>query len=474
MGADRAYAWQQYNKGDVVTDQTDKGKPARITVQSALTSRAQLASRAGQHFAGERDLYETMGYPRHVTVDDFVSAYNRQDIAARIVDAYPDATWREAPEAVGDDAFQKAFADMDNRLQVWRMMHRADRLGNLGHYGVIVMGLDGGQPMYEPVRGRGFKLIYAQPHSERTAQITRWNSDPASPRYGKPELYRVTTGVNWTGAGAGQKDVIVHHSRVIHFAERALEDESIGTPRLERIWNRLMDLDKLLGSGAEIYWQNAAMIMQLKADLDVQWDPEEQAALTSQIEEMQHGLRRWLRTRGIDAQNIAPGLQGADPSTVIDRELDMIAGATGVPKRILIGSESGELASSQDENNWTGRVTERREQYAGPSIAEAFIGWCVQHGCLPAGYQGIQWPENDTLGEDARAEIANKNAQAIATYANAPGAELLVTPQEFRETLGYKTPLPGFAEDEVLPEGEAVLQFNAMRKRRRPLRATMG
>jgi hypothetical protein len=239
----------------------------------------------------------------------------------------------------------------------------------------------------------------------------------------------------------------VHYSRVIHFAERALEDESIGTPRLARIWNRLMDLDKLLGSSAEIYWQNAAMIMQLNAQLDVEWSPEEAKALADQVEEMQNGLRRWLRTRGVDAQNIAPGLQGSDPSNSIEKILDIIAGATGIPKRILIGSEMGQLASAQDENNFTARVSERREQYAGPSIAEAFISRLVQLGCLPGGYTGIKWPENDTLGEDARADIALKNAQAIATYTNAPGSELVVSPEEFRETLGYKTPLPEFVED---------------------------
>jgi hypothetical protein len=444
---------------------TEQTKSGTVRVNSELVSRNKLSNMAGVTHGGDRNLYETFGYPRHLTPQDYVEAYLRQDIAARVVDAYPDATWREAPEVKGSEEFVTEFTDLDKKLNLWRAMHRGDRLGNLGHYGVLLLGLDGGQPMAEPVRGRGFNLLYVQPHSERTAQITKWNDNPQSPRFGKPELYRLTTGVNWTGTGAGQKSITVHHSRVIHFAERALEDESIGTPRLERVWNRLQDLDKLLGSGAEIYWQNAAMIMHLKAELDVQWDPEEAKVLKEQVEEMQHGLRRWLRTRGVDAQNIAPGLQGADPSTVIDKELDMVSGATGLPKRILIGSERGELSSQQDENNFTGRVEERREQYAGPSIAEATISRLSELGVLPAGYEGIEWPENDTLGEEGRAEIALKSAQAIATYANAPGAELLVSPAEFRKGMGYDDPLPGFQEDEPIEGDEAVVQFNAMKAR---------
>ena len=437
---------------------------APIKANSDLTARRVLAGRAGSHFGGDRDLYQTMGYPRTLTPEDYTSVYLRQDIAARIVDTFPDATWREPPEVLG--SVSGSFKALDKRLQIWRGLHRADRLAGLGKYGVIVLGLDGGEPMHTPATKTGYNLLYMQPHGERTADAVTWEDNPSSPRYGKPIMYRVTTGVNWTGTGAGQKIMTVHHSRVIHFAERALEDESIGTPRLERIWNRLMDLDKLLGAGGEIYWQNAAQVMHMRADLDVDWDPDEAAALTAQVEEMQNGLRRSLRTRGVDISNIAPGLQGADPSSVIDRQLDMIGGATGIPKRILIGSERGELSSQQDENNFTGRIEERREQYAGPSIAEAFINRGLRLGFLSGSFEGLQWPENDTLGEAARADIATKNAQAISTYAMAPGAELLVSPQEFRETLGYKDALPALIEDDTLSEDEAVIQFNAMKGRK--------
>lgn len=430
---------------------------------SSLVSRRALANAAGQHFSGDRDLYQTMGYPRHLEPEDYVSAYLRQDIAARIVDAYPDATWREAPEVLENEPLAEGFEALDAKLSLWRMMHRADRLAGLGHYGVILLGLDGGEPMDQPAMGTGYSLLYAQPHSERTAQVTIWEDDPTSPRYGRPKMYRITTGVNWTGAGAGQRTVTVHHSRVIHIAERALEDESIGTPRLQRIWNRLMDLDKLLGGSAEMYWQNVAMLMQLKAELDVQWDPEEADALAAQIDEMQNGLRRWLRTRGIEANNIAPGLQGADPGSHIDRQMDIIAGATAIPKRILLGSESGELASSQDENNWSGRVQERREQFAGPNIAQQFIKRMQLLGALPQGGFDLAWPETDTLGEQARAEIALKKAQALATYANAPGSELILSPEEFRMALGEEAELPSVEEDEDLgAEGDA--EFNRMMK----------
>lgn len=402
--------------------------------ESSLTRRSQLAKLAGQHFQGTRDLYETFGYPRHLTAEDYASIYLRQDLAARIVDAFPDATWREVPEIQADDAFKKAWAEIGKRLSIWRQFHRLDRLCGLGHYGVMLLGLDGAERMDKPASSGNYNLLYVQPHSERTAEITTWEDDPASPRYGLPKAYRITTGVNWTGTGAGQQTLTVHHSRVIHVAERALEDQSIGQPRLERVYNRLMDLDKLLGGSAEVFWQNAAMLRAFIAEKDVEWREGEADQMAEQIEEMQHGLRRDMRLRGVEPHEL--GGEVADPSPHISAQLDSIAGAEGIPKRILIGSERGELSSEQDENNWAGRIQERREQHAGPAVIEQFIDKGQRLGFLPGNYRALDWPQEDTLGEKGRAEIATARANAIKAYQQAPGGDDLVTRGEFREWLG--------------------------------------
>lgn len=422
------------------------------------TKRKQLAGLAGQHFGTERDLYTILGYPRVLSPQEYVDVYERQDIAGRIVDAYPDATWRHAPEIRGDESFINAFLQIEKNHKLWRTLHRLDRLMNLGHYGVLLLGLDGAQPMEQPVSGSDYNLLYLQPHSERTAQIIQWEDDPRSVRFGMPKFYNITTGVNWTGTGAGQKTIKVHHSRVLHVAERALEDSCIGTPRLKRVYNRLMDLDKLLGGSAEIFWQNAAMIYAFMADKDVEFEESDKEEMADQLEEMQHGLRRFLRLRGMSVESLAA--QVADPSNHIDSELDAIAGACGIPKRILIGSERGELSSEQDENNWAARVSERREQFAGPSIIEAFIARGVELGFLPSGFTALEWTEADTLGEQARAEIADRRATALQKYGSTPGAELIITPEEFRAWLGEEGELPEVIEEPIDEKDEqTVTQF---------------
>src|SRR5690606_27397069 len=111
---------------------------------------------------------------------------------------------------------------------------------------------------------------------------------------------------------------------------------------------------------------------------------------------------------------------------------------TGIPKRILIGSERGELSSEQDENNWAARVTERRGNHATPRIIRPTIDRLIRYGVLPqpAGGYDVEWPESDSLGEEKRALIAKTKAEAVSLYVSMPGTEQVVPPQEFRRWLG--------------------------------------
>jgi len=426
---------------------------------ASITSipRKLLSMLTGQHFEGERDLYKVFGYPRALGVEDFRENYLRGDIAARIVDAYPDATWREPPDVLSrDETFRSKWAELVEDHNLYKTLHRLDKLCGLGHYSVLLVGVSGGEALDEPLKGGGNpNLLFLAPYGEYTAQIVAFDSRAESPRFGMPERYRLTIGADWPGITTGKVNLTTHHSRVVHIAENSLEDTFIGVPRMERIWNRLMDLDKLLGGSAEVYWQNAAQLLAFIADADVEWDPEEKADMATQLEELQHGMRRHLRLRGVTPENIAAGLQGVDPGPYVDKQLDILAGATGIPKRILIGSERGELASSQDETAWANRIGERREQFATPMILKPLIDKLQRVGILPAVDFEIRWPDSDTLGEEKRATIGLTKAQALKAYMESLGGEEIVPVAEFRTQMLGLEPEPegGFPElEEEEPE----------------------
>lgn len=440
------------------------------------TLRSFMARLAGTQFDGARDLYLTFGYPRVVPPEQYREIYTRGDISARIIDAFPEATWREPPavrkrDAPEGDAWEKSVEALADRLQLWSTLQRLDTLTGLGHYGVMFLGLDGAEDPSLPT-GRNYgRLLYLTPHGETSAQVTTWDNDPKSPRYGQPLTYRLTSGPAWAGAGGASRSLAAHWSRCIHVAERALEDNSIGQPRLERIINRCLDLEKLLGGSAEVWWQNAAMLRAWVADADTQFDPDTKAEMEAQLEELQHQLRRDVRLRGVTPHNLASDAQSNNAAAIIDKELDFVSGATGIPKRILIGSERGELSSEQDENNWAARVVERRNNHATPRMVRPFIDRCIALGLLEnPGEYDVVWPESDTLGEAARADIASKKATAVAVYVGTPGTDSVVAPQEFRRWLGEDEesefdlapepdddPLEGVPLDE---DPEAIEAFN--------------
>ena len=131
----------------------------------------------------------------------------------------------------------------------------------------------------------------------------------------------------------------------------------------------------------------------------------------------------------------------------------MISGATGIPLRILVGSESGELASSQDENNWNSRVDERRTTFAGPCILRPLVQKLIDIGELvPNGKWYVDWPKATAISEADRASIAVNKTTALRNYVSTPGAEMVVAQQEVREWLD----LPAESEYELEEPEEPI------------------
>jgi hypothetical protein len=206
----------------------------------------------------------------------------------------------------------------------------------------------------------------------------------------------------------------VHWSRIIHIAEGGLDDEVFGVPVLENIWNYLDDLDKVAGGGAEAFWLRANQGTHLDVDKDMDLSPEARQSLSDQASEYQHQMRRMLQTRGVSVQTL--GSDVANFSNPVDAILTLIAGSKGIPKRILTGSEMGELASSQDRDNWKDQINGRQTGYAAPYIVEQLADRLIAYNYLPKPKQySVRWPHIETLTEDERAQGATRWAAVNRT-----------------------------------------------------------
>lgn len=453
----------------------------QLTALSSLMQRSALASRMGKQFNGKRDLYEALGYNRDPGFDDFYLRYDRQDIAGRIVDMPAAATWRNAPEVKEDDdksnetTFEEMWGDLADRLRVTHYMERADRLAGIGRYSVLLIGVRGSGQLNTPLeKGMVRKpedIIYLSVFSEKSAPIEKWVTDPGDPRFGKPELYKIDFAGEFKRSGFNVGEQLVHHSRVIHVAEGLLEDEVYGRSRLRRVHNLFDDLAKTVGGSAEMFWRGAerGLHANLKEDARID-DPEK---LSEEIDEYVHGLRRFIRTQGMDI-NVLQG-EIADPRGNFEVLISLVAGSTGIPKRVLLGAERGELASSQDETNWNSYVHERQVHFAEPQMLRPFIDKLIELGALPEPKEPyyVEWPNLFELDEKEKADVALKKAQAIQAYAPFGETERVVPIGEFREKFmgldaeipeEYMIEEPDDDDDDIDPEGDELLE--QMRRRR--------
>jgi hypothetical protein len=414
--------------------------------------------------AYRRDLFAQLGYAPHAFLKfvHYLARYERGGIAERIVDAYPDATWSagarvvEDPDPSTETTFESAVRELFNRLGVWSRFLRADRLCGLGRYAVLLIGAKGDFASELPENLGPDGISYLTPLPEVRAEVETYydrREDRHNPLYGQPRLYKCRLGApsrdgSMVNGAAGTESVSVHHTRILHIADGLLDNEIFGRPRLRAVWNYLDDLDKVIGGGAEAAWKRMDPGMQVNVDPEMPFPPAEQAALKDEITEYLNGLRRVIRTRGTDVNLLSTTVAGFGPNA--DSIIKVISATTGIPYRILTGSEMGQLASAQDRLNWADRITERRRTFATRLIRD-FVTRLVTHGALPAPAEKdatqkgkgavpiadggddftILWPEVGDIDNVTKADIIGKIAAANQALFIA-GQPPIMTPDEMR------------------------------------------
>lgn len=410
----------------------------------SLLGRAQFAQLAGLSFqtptgAYRRDSNDALGYKPDLTLDDYWQRYKRGGIAKRIVEAYPKATWsgemwlQEIEDADRETEFERAARELLQRLHASARIRRADILAGIGEYAVLLIGAPG--PLSSPLRrvSSPDQIAYLQPISQRRAKIKELVTSPIDPRYGQVATYEITF-------ARERPPELVHWSRVVHIADGVLEDEIFGTPRLEAVWNHLDDLVKVVGGGAEAAWNRMDPGMQLDVDPEIEFDEEEEDDLDEQLDQYRHGLDRTLRTRGTKINMLAANVFafGSNATSI----LEQISGTSAIPLRILLGTERGQLASTQDRDNWSDRVTERRG-VEGVAVIQQLADRLIACGALPEpvepNYRPV-WSEIEELNSQAKAAVAMSLSQANAASFNVEQKPIL-TVDEIRSQVFNLEPL---------------------------------
>lgn len=421
----------------------------------------------------DRDIDAECHYPASVsalTAELYRDMYDRFGIATRVVDLFPMETWGVNPQVYEVEAedtetdFERAWKDVSRSLggssyfideetsPIWEYLQRVDRLSGIGRFGVLLLGLGIPGSLEDPVPGfeddrddagmayafnqrGGTELLYLRAFDESLVDVDVYESRLTSKRYGQPIYYRLTLSdpmIQHEGIGHDSgREVRVHWSRVIHVADNLMSSEIYGVPRMQPVYNHLLDLRKLYGGSAEMFWQGAFPGLSFETHPSLGNTVRvDHSGMKDQVESYMNGLQRYLAMTGVSAKQLAPAV--ADPTAHIERTLDAICVQLGVPKRLFMGSERGELASSQDRNTWEDRLNDRRAQYCNPRIIRPFIDRLIGVGVLPAPREGyhVKWPDSYAPTPSERAAVATQRMQAVSAYIQS-GADVLIPPMEF-------------------------------------------
>jgi hypothetical protein len=492
----------------------------------------------------KRDIDAETGHPFYIQPEDYWAKFDRGDIAARVVALYPEECFKDRPLIYEDEDpnvdtdFEKEWDALEDELHLLSFLTRADILSGIGRYGIILLGLDDGLDLSEPVAGynpnptnpttrvqNAFppkraaaappqqapafgtpamapklppeptqpedttpapatkrRLLYLRTLDESMVKIKELEKDPRNPRFGQPVRYTLTfwdnqaennaqggvniiappppsSGINALPAADNtslRTTLNVHWTRVIHLADNRLRDEIFGTPRLRKVFDRILDLHKVASGSAEMFWKQAKGGLSLEtmpADEPIQVDKE---ATKQELEEFYEGLKPYLVLEGMTAKQLAPTV--ADPGPHGMFQLHLIASALACPLRIFMGSEEGKLASGQDIVAWNERLQKRREEYLTPFVIRPFVDRLIALGVLPfpkgdkdvVQIEGrpprpaycVYWDDLNTPSSVEQAAVGLQRTQAMAAYING-GVDQLIDPPHYLELV------LGFDKDEV-------------------------
>lgn len=449
----------------------------RANAQSMVAERLSYGLQ-GTQFGGARDYYEILGYPREPDKEDFAARFDRDPVAGRVVEFPAEETWRETPtikdgkdkDAKENTDFTNAWSDFAETMRIYSYCQSVDTLAGIGRFGLLHIGVAGSGDLATEVKRVADvnDIMYLQPYGEEDVSIYEWQTDPSNRRYGLPHKYKISV-AHMEGAASnqfGSKEITVHWSRCIHVAEGLLRNGVYGRPRLQRVINLLDDILKVVGGSAEATWllMRKGFVLDIDPEMD-DMSPEAITDLEEQLDDYNHGISRFVKTRGMKVNDL--GSEVVDPSGLFDTIITLVSVATHIPKRILLGSERGELASSQDAANWAGYIGSRQLNYAEPIILRPMIDRMVRWGAIPppsAGRYTCVWDALFKLNDTEKVNNMKTAAQALQAAGAALGGPV-ATPEEFR---GEYTPFPGklppeleearaMAQQPIVPPGDDVL-----------------
>lgn len=341
----------------------------QFAVNQAIVEAQQIITRArAAGFATPLDqkrsaAWREYGYPEAITPTMLYNLWARGGYANGAVDKIVSTCWATNPQVVegrDDSASTTNMTTWDKKAaevlnpRFWHAFAEADRRRLVCRWSAIILRIADNLALDKPA-GSG-ALVEAVP-----VWCTALEVKDRDAKTGAVKMWQYTS---QQVVGSGTIVQSVHPSRVF-----ILGDATAGAVGfLDPVYNNFINLEKISGGAGESFLKNAARQMHLNFEREV--SIENIAKMYGvKVDELKNKFDQAARDLNI-ANDLLLITQGASvnpmvaavesPKDAIETNLWEISSGTGIPQKILVGNQTGERASTEDQKQHNARCQSRR------------------------------------------------------------------------------------------------------------------
>ena len=392
------------------------------------------------------------GFKEDLDFHDLYKLYRRGGIANGAVNKLVSNCWKTNPQVIEGEVSDKskelsAWEKDNNQVlthRFWRSFAKADTRRLVGRWAGILLHIKDSKRWNEPVvKGRALQKITPVWRSalkvasqDTSGNITMWQYTEVQPN-----------------GNTAQREI--HPDRILIIGD--MSDDEIGF--LEPGYNAAVSLEKVEGGSGESFLKNAARQLNVNFEKEINFSnlasmygvsvTELQDKFNEAAAEVNRGNDVLLTTQGASVTPLVTAV--ADPSPTYDVNLKTFAASVDIPSRILVGNQSGERASTEDQIYFNARCQSRRGDLS--FDIEDMVNKLIDLQILkPVAKFSIVWDDLNEQSSSDKLDSASKMSDINQKLLAAGGP--VFTTNEIRVAAGYEPLGDPLTEDEDDEESE--------------------
>lgn len=418
----------------------------------------------------KRNVWDSGGYPELIEPHQHFNMVRRNGFASAAAFLPVYKTWQTFPEIFDGDEdpqrraenpteFEEIIDEYFPKWNFWERMKGLDSRQSVMRYGGLILTLkepDGinSSPDKPPENIPSPEaLVKMQPVYESQIPIYQAHQDPTKENYGDPKMFHFSSWEPGSRNAWKSNEMELHPDRVIAVGEGADDGSVYGIPALEGCYNALLDLEKVRMSSAEGFFVNASQKFAILLDPEsVQGMNAEQAMEYNEaVDNMRRDMNTALTMAGSSIHNMQANMPDPKPSWEI--AVNEVAAHRKIPATILMGQQTGRLASDEDKTVFMQEIMNRRNTWASDMVMQV-IKHLQKIGILPEskGELKIVWDDLTSPSTEDEVKVIDQIAAASEKWSRAYQGEQLFPTGYVRSLLSSFDPAEYKGAMSDLPE----------------------